>query len=188
MYEKGGIAILTSAEYDQLRSVVKPEFKILLDVLLVTGMRYEEARKFQKHRDWYEANKKVIHLPREADQKRKRTSPGRYIYLSTYGNWVIEQFFDHETNPYPTYQVFDVNLKRWVKKAGLQLLEGISISVKTFRKTWECWLVRSYPDRIALIALSQGHTELVAMNHYIGIPFSAEEIEAIKEKTAGWLK
>lgn len=99
----------------------------------------------------------------------------------------MERFFDDKIKPYPVYQVFDENLKRWVKKQGVELLNGISISVKTFRKTWECWLVCSYPERIPLIAMSQGHTEIVAMNHYLNIPFSKEEIDAIKEKTAGWL-
>lgn len=187
MYEKNGVAILTPGEYDGLRSAVKPEFKILLDVLLFTGMRYEEIKKLQKHQEWYDTKKKIIYLPREADKKKKRVSPSRYVYLSSYGNWIVERFFDDNTKPYPTYQVFDENLKRWSKKALLKLLNGVSISVKTFRKTWECWLVCSYPERLPLIAMSQGHTELIAMNHYLNIPFSPEEIKAIKEKTNGWL-
>jgi len=36
----------------------------------------------------------------------------------------------------------------------------VGLSAKTFRKTWESWLLFSYPDKAMEIALSQGHTEL----------------------------
>ncbi len=39
------------------------------------------------------------------------------------------------------------------------------LSVKSTRKTWESWLVASYPDRFLLVSMSQGHTEFTALKH-----------------------
>ena len=69
------------------------------------------------------------------------------------------------------------------KKAGLG---DKGLSVKTFRKTWESWLVVSYSHALPLIAMSQGHTLITAMNHYLNLPFTKEDVEEIKIRTAGW--
>ncbi len=39
---------------------------------------------------------------------------------------------------------------------------------------------------IVLVAMNMGHTNLTAMQHYLNIPFTKEEIEQIKVRTVGW--
>jgi len=56
------------------------------------------------------------------------------------------------------------------------------------RKTWESWLVSSYPERFAEIVVSQGHTTFVAVNHYLGLPFDRHDKEEMVEWVGGWDK
>ena len=190
MYEKNNIAIITPSEYEKLRNIVKFRFKILLDILLYTGMRYTEIQELEHHAQWFDSQRKIIYLPHLADKKVNRGTPSRYVYLSNQGKFILDRFFEDTNAPtFPFYQGFDMNLKRWVEKAGIkhEPQTNLSISLKTFRKTWECWLVISYPDRIPLIAMSQGHTEIVAMRHYLNVPFSRTEKLEIEDYTRGWV-
>jgi len=57
---------------------------------------------------------------------------------------------------------------------------------KTFRKTWESWLLFSFPDKAMEIALSQGHTELTQLRHYANLPFLDKDREEMKEFVVGW--
>ena len=56
------------------------------------------------------------------------------------------------------------------------------------RKTWESWLVSSYPERFPEIVVSQGHTTFVAVNHYLGLPFDRRDKEEMSEWVNGWEK
>lgn len=181
MYEKNGIAILIPSEYDRLRDEMRVKHKILSDFLLYTGVRYTEAQKIVK--EWYQRDKKIIHIPHSADKKVKRTTPDRYIYLSTIGKIAVDRYFEEGIN-FPTYVAFDEMLKK--KGEKIELAGRGKISVKMFRKTWECWLVSTYREEVPLIAMSQGHSEIVAMNHYLNIPFSGDEKRDIKERVSGW--
>lgn len=183
MYEKNGIAIFTPENYEKLRDKMRIKHRVLSDFLLMTGMRYVEAKKVKKQ--WYNKNAKKIHLPREADAKPKRTTPDRYVHLSTAGKRAVDRYFEEEYK-FPTYIAFDQILKRIGKQTGF-LEKGKTISVKSFRKTWESWLVAIYPERQATIALNQGHTSTTAMIHYLNIGFSAEERKQISEQVSGWM-
>jgi len=182
MFEKAGISILTPIEYEQLRGQASKKGKYQLDLLLYTGMRYAEVQKLHKNPGWFDSERKTIHLPKTADRKVKRVSPDRYVILSNLGNFIIDRYFEEKRPPFPSYVAFYKNMKRWAKKAKL----NANISLKTTRKTWESWLTVSFPQLVPVIAMSQGHTTLIAMQHYINIPFSPFEIKQIKEKTAGW--
>ncbi len=35
--------------------------------------------------------------------------------------------------------------------------------------------------------MSQGHTEMVSMRHYLNLPFTREEMEEIRIRTDGWI-
>ncbi len=83
----------------------------------------------------------------------------------------------------PKLQVWDRNIKGWGKIAGLN---KIGLCFKTTRKTWKFWLVSYYPKMIVLVAMSMEHTNLTAMQHYLNISFTKEEIEKIKVRTVGW--
>ena len=70
-------------------------------------------------------------------------------------------------HPLPDLPALDMKLRRLSKR----ILEGVAINNKSFRKTWESWLVFYYPDKALQIALSQGHTTTTQYEHYLNIPF-----------------
>ena len=186
---KKGIRILRPHEFDKIIELVqetenrkrKYHYREIINALLYTGMRYIELQRFHEHPEWFDRRTKSIYLPSEASQKKKRTMNERYVYLSTQGIIYVENFINY---------VDDVPSRNTFNDFISNLIEGTyynrGTSAKTFRKTWESWLVVSYPVAIPLIAMSQGHTLLTAMNHYLNIPFTKEDIEEIKIRTAGW--
>ena len=58
-----------------------------------------------------------------------------------------------------------------LRRLSKRILEGTPINNKSFRKTWESWLVFYYPDKSLQIALSQGYTTTTQYEHYLNIPF-----------------
>jgi len=173
------VRILRPSEYEQLRKAVeKKEDLINLDCCLLLGARYEECVEIQKHPEWFDNN--FVYLPHE--KKVKRKSPDRYIRLSSAGQMILPHFFGNK--PLPTPQGFRDNLIRWAKKSGL---DPIGLCPRTLRKTWESWLVYYYPDQIHAIFLSQGHTELTSLNHYINMPFTEDDKKLMKKWVDGWI-
>ena len=180
---KGGVRILRPREYELLREVIpKIEHQIILDTLLYTGMRYVELLRFKKNPGWYDPQGGYIYLPPEASKKRKRTMRERYVYLSSRGKTIIPLFLKMKI-AIPSRTAWNEDMRRWGERAGIG---KIRLCAKTTRKTWESWLMSSYPDKALLIAMSQGHTQITAMNHYLNLPFSGEDIRRIKEYTTGW--
>ena len=49
---KGKVRILRPSEYKVIRESVKRDKQILLDSLMLTGMRYEELLRLRKNPDW----------------------------------------------------------------------------------------------------------------------------------------
>ncbi|RLI79125.1 site-specific integrase [Archaeoglobales archaeon] len=181
---KKGVRILTPNEYEKLRDGAKKQHhQIMLDMALFSGMRYVELKRFQEHPEWLNKQRKTIYLPPDAQQKKKRKFKDRYVYLSNMGMYAVQLFLSLKEK-LPSIQAWDENLKRWAEKSGL---DPTGISAKTTRKTWESWLVVSYPDKIPLICMNQGHSELTAMAHYQQLPFTREEKEEIKVRTSGWM-
>ena len=180
---KGGVRILRPSEYESLREAIpKMAHQIIMDTALLTGMRWVELERFKKNPKWYDSQGGYIFLPPEASQKKKRTLRERYVYLSSRGRAIIPLFLKLEKE-IPGRVTWRENLRRWSQSAGV---DPIGLSVKTTRKTWESWLVSSYPERVLLIAMSQGHTQLTAMQHYLNLPFSEGEKQKIRGYTAGW--
>lgn len=187
MFQKEGVPILTPREFELIKSVPKRGNKnLLLDVALCTGMRYIELQRFQP--EWLNVSGKYIELPKHADRKAKRTARGRYIYLSDFGVTKLEHYTDLKQNKpeFPSRTTWNENLKRWAKKAGLNT--DHSLSAKTMRKTWESWLTVTYPDRVPLICMSQGHEAITAMNHYLNLPFNDEHKKQILRYVRGWME
>ena len=180
---KEHVRILRPSEYEALREVIpKMHHRIILETALFTGMRWIELERFKKNPEWYEAKIGYIYLPPEASQKKKRKLKERYVYLSSRGKAIIPLFLKLE-KAIPSRITWNENLKRWSEKAGL---DPVGMSAKTTRKTWESWLMASYPEKALIIAMSQGHTQLTALNHYLNLPFSDEDKKKIKEYTMGW--
>jgi integrase len=157
------------------------EHKIMLQAMLYTGMRYIEMIRFQYHPMWFDGD--FIHLPEEAVHKQLRLQKERWVRLNNQGKMMVK-FFLEIHRAVPTSQSWNMNIKAWGRKAGLDP-EGLC--VKTTRKTWESWLIFSFPTRIMDITLSQGHTQVVSLQHYMNMPFTEIDRIDIKEFVQGWI-
>ena len=144
-------------------------------------MRYEELKRFVDNPNWL-MDENFIHLPIGSSLKHKCKQKERYVRLNGLGREVILNLLQSNRNP-PTRQTLNDNLKRWCLDAGI---DDKGICPKCFRKTWESWLVFSYPERLLEILLSQGHTEAVSLKHYLGLPFSDTDQLEMKEFVIGW--
>ncbi len=172
---KNEVRILRPSEYKIIRnSITNRDKQILTDALLFTGLRYEEAVRLRHSPDWFDGN--FIHLPEWAQKKAKRKQLERWVRLSIPGKYVMREFFSIEV---PSRIAFD----KWLRY-NFPLIQGLC--AKSFRKTWESWLLFSYPDKAMEIALSQGHTELTQLRHYANLPFLDKDKDEMKEFVAGW--
>ena len=179
---KSGVRILRPSEYDKLREGTRTlENRTRSDALLLTGLRYVEAQRLQGNPDWVDG--RFIHLPTFAQRKAKRKQKERWVRLSSKGTSLLPYFF--KSKPLPTWKGWTQNLARWAENSGL---DSIGLGPKTLRKSWESWLVASYPERVLEVFLSQGHTQMTALNHYLGLPFTSADKEAMKEWVSGWEK
>ena len=176
------VRILRPTEYKQLLSGCnKPDMRTMLQALLYTGMRYIEMKRFQNYPSWFD-NDQFIHLPREASLKKKRTQMERFVRLNPQGKLIIE-YFTQMKRGLPSYQSWSENMKCWARRGGLS---ETGLGSKTMRKTWESWLMFYYPKRSMEVALSQGHTTVTSLQHYLGMPFTDTDRMQIKQFVEGW--
>lgn len=86
-----GTRILRPSEYLILRNQLNEDQQLILDSLLLTGMRYEELLRFHDNPDWLDDGS--IHLPAEAVLKgRAIKDPDerqRWVRLSIRGKAVL---------------------------------------------------------------------------------------------------
>ena len=123
---------------------------------------------------------RFIHLPEYAQKKVNRQQRERWIRLSDKGRTIVRYFF--KTKPLPSWNGRTHNMERWAESSKL---DPMGLGPKTTRKTWESWLVSSYPERFPEIVVSQGHTTFVAVNHYLGLPFDRRDKEEMSEWVSG---
>jgi len=193
--------ILRPDEYQKLLDgCPKIEFKTMIQAMLYTGMRYIELKRFQQHPEWFDGD--FIHLPCEASKKVKRKQQERWVRLNNQGRMIIQYFMKYK-KPLPSYQSMSQNLSCWALRAGfpeahikkIKLKNGEikklyvcpGLSVKTFRKSWESWLMFCHPQQIAMITLSQGHTTLTSLQHYVNMPFTESDRNEILQYIQGWM-
>ena len=177
-----GTRILRPKEFEVLLDgCPKIDYKTMLQALLYTGMRYIEMQRFQKNLDWFDGD--FIHLPQEASKKKLRTQRERWVRLNNQGKIIIQYFVKLEKK-IPSYQSWNENMKCWSRRCGL---DPTGMSVKTTRKTWESWLMFNHPTQIALITLSQGHTALTSLQHYVNMPFTESDRIEIMNYIQGWI-
>lgn len=174
--------ILRPSEFEAIRSVASPSYRALFDVALLTGMRVVELRLFLQNPTWYDG--KFIHLPRVAISKKRTTIKQRWVHLSTRGRALVDNINQLvRGDQIPTETALIGYLKRCAARAGINTT---GLNMKMFRKTWESWLISYYPDRKEEIFLSQGHTDLTALRHYVNLPFTDVDRAGMKEWTEGW--
>ena len=179
---RNGVRILKPDEFKLLSQHLKRHHNIFLNTLLFTGLRYIELQRFLKNPQWFDDNG-FIHLPKMAVKKQKRKQMERTVRLNPLGKQLIPFFLELD-KPLPTYQTWGQNLKRWAKNSGLN---PSNLCAKTTRKTWESWLVFFYTNRLTEISMSQGHTTVTAMNHYLNIGFTESDKILMKEYVGGWI-
>lgn len=144
-----------------------------LDTALGTGMRYIELQRLHENPQWFDP-RGFVSLPRIAVLKSFRKQRERWVKLNALGKESIPRFL--KGRELPTWQVFGEDLQRWALRVGLN---PTGLGPKTFRKTWESWLVFIYPEHMAEITLNQGHTSLTSIGHYLNMPFLSEDREGI---------
>jgi len=177
-----GTRILRPNEFRQLLDgCPKTDYRTILQTLLYTGIRYIELQRFQEYPSWFDGD--FLHLPQEASRKKKRTQRERWIRLNQQGKMIVEYFTRVKTHV-PTYVSWNMNLKCWARRAGM---DDTGLSVKTTRKTWESWLMFYYPQQIASITLSQGHTAITSIQHYVNMPFTEPDRLEMKNYVEGWI-
>lgn len=181
--------VLTPTEYTQLRKEMNPDQQIILDTLLLTGMRYAELERFHANPDWYDEDRGAILLPAEAVLKgRTIKDPDerkRWVKLSIRGKGVVPNFYKIEL---PKRVAFDQMLRRKALKAlNHSGLNPLKISEKSMRKTLASWLRKYYPSVYDYIFLSMGHGSTTELRHYLGIPFTEEDRLGMREWIEGWI-
>lgn len=193
------MTILSPSEYQHLLSgIPKLKGRFQVETMLNTGMRYIELRRFGENRRYFDPKNRMISLPGAST----KTGKSRDVHLTPQFSSRLELFLASSSLDFPTRQVMDANLKRW---ASVELTTKEYFShipedrhytqimqpptVKTFRKTWETWLLATYQDRSLDIWMSQGHTGTVSMNHYYGsVGRLKSEMDAVRECVKGWGK
>lgn len=203
----GDTRVLTPGMIDLLLSAMdRPSDRTIFKALLFSGVRYAELTQVYENPDRFNPERKCMVIDNKKSKAAERAGETRVVYLSTVGVSAIQEFIDLKKKP-ANYTQWLRKLKRWCHYSGLKPLDGLedlttkeqmvqetvpnvwAISVKSTRKTLECMLFCSFPDRADIIADNMGHTVEVSKKHYrkwFGA-FTAEERAKILEYTAGWL-
>lgn len=190
--------ILIPSEYLALReSIGKGRLRIVVDTLLNTGMRYSELQRFADNLGWFDKANRAISLPAKATKTQKK----RVIHITPqFATDLALHLGEHKKLQVPGIRSMEGNLQSWWLKHTKKLysLSGLVQDMtvkdlsyypkpKTFRKTWESWLLAVYPDKSMNIALSQGHSALIAYGHYMNLdPRLKSEMDLVRKLTEGW--
>lgn len=188
-----GSRVLTPDEATLIRSVIqKPSSRALFDLLLYTGLRFAEARQLADNPVIFDEGRGTLSI---RSQKVKAKQNGRNVILGDKGIAAVREFLKLGGKVPATTSTFQNNLIAWCKAAGITSLatppatgNQYGITVRTTRKTWESWLLAACPEQIVRITLSQGHSETVALHHYLNVSFTTEERQAIVQEVIGWCR
>lgn len=180
---KSNIRVLRPGECKLLMAAIpKPEYKVMFQALLYSGMRYIEAQRLKKYPQWFDGNFIKLEVG-EAVLKEKIRYNERWVRLNPVGKMAIQSFLMIDKG-LPSNVTWRENLKRWAAEARISD-EGLC--AKCTRKTWESWLVFYYPEKLIQILQSQGHTEPIAMKHYLNLPFNQIDKIEMEEFVGGWI-
>lgn len=170
--------ILTPSEYNSLlASIPKLKSRFQIETILNTGMRYIELQRFDENTRYFDPKNRMISLPGAST----KTGKSRDVHLTPRFSSMLELFLNGNSLDFPARQVMDMNLKRWNP--------ALHCTVKTFRKTWETWLLATYQDHSLDVWMSQGHTGVVSMGHYYaGVGRLKSEMDDVREYVKGWGK
>jgi integrase len=182
---KNETRVLTPFEYSQLRNALEDhKYKTICDVLINTGMRISEFWELCRHPEWYDVKRRCIDLPGHAVKKAKTVYGARTIPLTLDGCNAVEELF--RVNPkYITRQSMIGVLE--LAAINAKIAEGDKgIMPKMFRKSLISWLMKTYPEKVFVVAASSGHTFDVMQRHYASLSFQRQDIEDMKKFLKGW--
>ena len=175
--------------------ITKPSSRALFDLMLYTGLRLSEVKQIVQNPAIFDEKRKIITI---TSSKKEATQKTRNVHLCDNGLLAVRAFLNQKEKKIPSSpSAWQMNLIRWCKSARIEPLAGkdpldggniFGITVRTTRKTLESWLLTAYPDRSVYVALSQGHTVLVQLQHYLNLSWTEEERAEIKEQVKGWCK
>lgn len=177
-------------EYQIFRSELKESQRVIADILLLTGMRYEELLRLRYAPDWIDEVSGMIHLPSVAVKKgrhlKETVQTERWVRMSIRAKGVIPMLYRVEMT---SRTAFDQMLKRKSKLAAIEHPDFIPdrISVISFRKTCASWLRIYYPMHMDHILLSMGHSKTTELKHYLGLPFTDIDKSGMSEWVEGWI-
>lgn len=186
--------ILIPSEYQALRDAVpKSKHRILIDTMLNTGMRYEELIAFAEHLSWFDAKNNAISIP----EGYTKTKEKRTVHITPAFSKTLSQYLrEFKTLEFPARQMMNENLKRWWECAVALIRynnpekdysDGWYPTVKTFRKTWESYLLVSNFPYMAVCA-SMGHSPVISYDHYADFPAKLKScMDDVKKLTEGWM-
>jgi integrase len=175
------IRVLTPKEYQALKAqILKESHKTILDILIITGMRYTELLRLYDNPNWYDEKNNSIHLPEETRKKHKRRQLERTIHPLPAFNNMIKDFL--QARKPPLEATWNKNMQRWAMYAGIN---PYGLSVKTTRKTIESWCIAAGVLE-STICLRHGHASLTSMRQYQGLEFSEDELRDIKKQLTSW--
>jgi integrase len=179
--------VLTLKEYRMLKEHLSPEYNAICDVLLHTGMRMPELRKFAENPDWYDGRRRCIELPRKAIRKEKTLFKYRQINLTIDGCKAVDHFqkLISANMRIPTRQSMIGVLCRAAVAAKLPD-EDKGIQPKMFRKTLVSLLMKVYPERMLEIANNMGHTLDVMQTYYVNLSMAPDDFTDAKKFLKGW--
>lgn len=183
---RNGSRIITPKQYERLRAELKPEYRIMTDVLIHTGLRIVEFWNLKKNRHWYHRSARVIDLPAiGACKKPKCKRTDRTIRLSDKAINALDRLFEDELD-FKDRNSWRGVLIRAAGRSGLGI-EGIN--PKMFRKTLISMLVECRKDLgidSLEISACMGHSQDTMIDNYLGI-FQKEDHSDILEFLKGWV-
>jgi integrase len=182
-----GSRIFTPKQYRQFREALDPNggYRIILDVLVNTGLRIVEFWYVARHPECYHASARVIDLPKAgAAKKPKAKTTDRTIQLTAAGCKALETLYASEIGFRDRTSMREAFI-RAAKKVGVGV-EGIN--PKMCRKWLVSWLFECRKDLgidSADITANMGHGEDVMIQNYLGI-FSIDDHQDILGFLKGW--
>ena len=177
-----GVRILRPNEATQLIATIpKEDNKCKFEVLLYTGARYSEIKALYDNPRWF--NGVSIDMPNTKFLVKKKVK-SRNIRLNPKGQRAVNQYLYRCKTGLPHYSNWRNDLKRWFKLAGL---DSDGVGIRTTRKTYESWLVIKYESKVLHILSSMGHSQSTALQHYLNLGFTPEDISQMNPYTEGWI-
>ena len=178
MHPNNDVAIFRPNEVRKLiYAIPKNVNRERFEVCLFTGCRYEEL--IELHKKVSIINDCAIKV---RNTKAKAKTKYRYVQLNNQGLRSVDYYQRHKDS-LPSRQSWNRDLKRWCELAGI---DSAGVCAKSTRKTWESWLVTCYSTEIERIFLSQGHSQFVALKHYLMLPFTDQDKGDMLFYVDGW--